>query len=211
MTDFSKIKKMYKITEPNGFTETEIESIRSIFGVLPRVLEDYYKELGNVKNLNQTQDRLNRINDFPQCKHADYLIIYVENQRGCVWGIHRDDLSKSNPPIYHSFNEKEWHLECEKLMEFLEAMAYLQAAFGLNYSSEFFRCVEKEDIDYLRENFTNKNVTFQVHCEGIEFFGNHDDTIIMLFESGEYFAYSSSSKDHFDEMNQVLSLLGEEM
>lgn len=211
LTDFSKIKKMYKITEPNGFTSEEIESIRNIFGALPRILEDYYKELGNVENLNQTQDSLTRINDFPYCKHSDYLIIYVENQRTCVWGIFKDDLSKPNPPVYHSFNEQEWHLECEKLMDFLEAMAYLQAIFGLDYSPKLFRSVEKEDVDYLHENFANKNVSFRVHCEGVEFFGNHDDTIIMLFESGGYFTYSSSSKDHFDEMDRVLSLLGEEM
>jgi hypothetical protein len=58
MTDFSTIKKLFKITELNGFTESEMQVVKDIFGQLPEVLLDYYIELGKIESLNHTQDSL---------------------------------------------------------------------------------------------------------------------------------------------------------
>ena len=123
MTDFSIIKKLFGISEPNGFAENEINVVRDIFGDLPKVLTDYYTELGKIQNLNHTQDLLIVPERFQYFRHNDYLIFYYENQRSCVWGIHKDDLSKANPPVYMSFDEKEWNLETETLTDFFTAMA----------------------------------------------------------------------------------------
>lgn len=210
MTDFSKIKKLFGITEPNGFAENEIQVIRDIFGDLPEVFVDYYTELGKIENLNQTQDLLIVPERFQYFKHNDYLIFYYENQRACVWGIHKDDLSKTNPPVYMSYDEKEWNLETETLTDFFTAMAFLQAGFALEFPGNTFYEIEPKDLDFIIKNYSDKGVSFKQWLEGIQFYGNHDDEVIIIMGGNQIF-YSSGTEEHFLEMDKVLSKLGSEL
>ncbi|SFD26931.1 hypothetical protein [Flavobacterium phragmitis] len=210
MTDFSTIKKLFGITEPKGFTENEIQIIKDIFGDLPKVFIDYYAELGKIENLNNTQDSLNKPDQFQYFKHNDYLIFYCENQRVCVWGIHKEDLSKPNPPVYMSYDEKEWKKETETLTDFFTAMAYLQAGFALEYTAECFYEIEDKDLKFIVEKYKNKGVSFTQWAEGISFYGNHDDEVIIVMSNEQLF-YSSASEEHFEELDKVLSKLGAEL
>lgn len=210
MTDFSTIKKLFHITESIGFTNDEIQVVKDIFGDLPAVFVDYYTELGKIENLNQTQDLLIVPERFQYFKHNDYLIFYYENQRACVWGIHKDDLSKDNPPVYMSFDEKEWNLETETLTDFFTAMAYLQAGFGLDFYSECFYEMDDKALKFIDENFKNKGVAFKQWADGINFYGNHEDDVIIVMSNNQIF-YSSNTENHFLEMDKVLSKLGSEL
>lgn len=209
MTDFSKIKKLFGITEPNGFAENEIQIIRDIFGDLPAVFVDYYTELGKIENLNQTQDLLIVPERFQYFKHNDYLIFYYENQRACVWGIHKDDLSKTNPPVYMSYDEKEWNLETETLTDFFTAMAFLQAGFALGFTSDCFYEIDDNALKVIAKNYRNKGVAFKQWNEGIDFYGNYDDDVIIIMSNNQLF-YSSNTEEHFLEMDKILSKLGTE-
>lgn len=123
MTDFSTIKKLFHITEPNGFSVDEIQMVKNAFGNLPQTFVDYYTELGKIFELNQSQDSLVTLDRLTNYATNEYLIFYTENQHVCVWGINKDDLSKPNPPVYMSYDEKEWNLETETLTNFFTAMA----------------------------------------------------------------------------------------
>lgn len=209
MTDFTMIKKLFHITKRNGFSHDEIQTIKNNFGELPQVFIDYYLELGKDERLNHTQDSLIKPEQFQYFKHSEYLIFYCENQRACVWGIHRNDLSRSNPPVYMSYDEKVWKMEFETLTDFFQAMAYLQTVFALEYGCESFYSIEQTDLDFIRENFKNKGIFFR-HWIGIEFYGNYDDSIITVMNNDDSFdlIYASSDKEHFDEMDRVLLKLG---
>ena len=206
MTDFSKIKKLYNIDAPYGFSKEEIDTIKDIFCSFPQVLYDYYAELGKY-DFNQNQDSLNVPEDFPYFKNNDYLIFYCENQRSSVWGIRKEDLIKPNPPVYMSYDEKEWNIECESLSDFLYAMACLQAIFVLEYSSNCFYEIEKHELEFIRTNYADKGVSLKQWVTGAEFYGNYDDSVIVIM-AGEQMTYSSGSKEHFEEMDKVLSKLG---
>ena len=208
LVDFSAIKKMYNINNSNGFSDDEINSIKSIFGDLPKVFVDYYSELGKIKRLNHTQDSLITPDKFKYNKNDDYLIFYTENQRVCVWAIHKNDLTKPNPPVYMSEDEKEWRLEADTLSEFFTAMAYLQAVFALDYGAETYYEIEENDLIYIRNHYVNKGVSFRQWTTGIEFYGNYDDSIIIVMGNGHELLWSSDNKTHFDEMNADLSKLG---
>lgn len=210
MTDFSVIKKLFHITESNGFTNDEIQVVKDIFGDLPAVFVDYYTELGKIQNLNQTQDLLIVPERFQYFKHNDYLIFYYENQRTCVWGIHKEDLSKRNPPVYMSYDEKEWNLETETLTDFFTAMAFLQAGFALEFPSNTFYEIEANDLDFIIKNYSDRGVSFKQWLEGIQFYGNHDDEVIIITGGNQMF-YSSNTENHFLEMDKVLSKLGSEL
>lgn len=210
MTNFSIIKKLYGITETNGFAENEIQVIQDIFGNLPKVFIDYYAELGKIENLNHTQDLLIVPERFQYYKQDDYLIFYSENQRACVWGIHKDDLSNPNPPVYMSYDEQEWNLETETLTDFFTAMAFLQAGFALQFPSNVFYEVEQHELDFISQNFSNKGVSFTQWLEGIKFYGNHDDDVIIVMSNNQVF-YAANSEKHFLELDDVLSKLGKEL
>lgn len=210
MTDFSIIKKLYGIAEPNGFTENDLEIVKEVFGDLPKVFIDYYTQLGKIESLNHTQDLLIIPERFQYYKHDDYLIFYSENQKVCVWGIHKEDLSNPNPPVYMSYDEKEWNLETDTLTEFFTAMAFLQAGFALDFPSNTFYEVEQHELDFISQNFSNKGVSFRQWLDGIKFYGNHDDDVIIVMSNNQVF-YAANSKKHFTELNEVISKLGEEL
>ncbi|MNS94249.1 hypothetical protein D3C72_1284610 [compost metagenome] len=147
---------------------------------------------------------------FQYFRHNDYLIFYYENQRSCVWGIHKDDLSKANPPVYMSFDEKEWNLETETLTDFFTAMAFLQAGFALEFPGNTFYEIEPKDLDFIIKNYSNKGVSFKQWLEGIQFYGNHADDVIVIMGGNQMF-YASNSQEHFIEIDEVLSQLGKEL
>lgn len=209
MTDFSVLKKLFHITEPNGFTDDELQVVKNIFGELPQVFVDYYKELGRIQNLNHTQDLLIIPERFQYYKNDDYLIFYSENQKVCVWGIHKDDLSNPNPPVYMSYDEKEWNPETETLTDFFTAMAFLQAGFALEFTCDTFYELEPHELDFIFQNFRNKEVSLRQWVEGVKFYGNHDDDVIIIMSDNQMY-YSSNTEEHFLEMDKVLSKLGTE-
>ncbi len=209
MTDFSTIKKLFHITESNGFSNDEMQIVKNAFGNLPEVFVDYYTELGKIFKLNQSQDSLVTADRLINYATDEYLIFYTENQRACVWGIHKDDLSKPNPPVYMSYDEKEWNLETETLSDFFTAMAFLQAGFALDFTSEGFYELESFELDFISQNFANKGVSFIQWLEGIKFYGNYDDDVIVVMSHNQMF-YASNTESHFLEMDKVLSKLGVE-
>lgn len=209
MTDFSTIKKLFHINESNGFTNNEIQVVKDIFGQLPEVFIDYYAELGKIQNLNNTQDLLIVPERFQYYKHDGYLIFYLENQKSCVWGIHKDNLSKSNPPVYMSYDEKDWNLETETLTDFFAAMAYLQAGFALDFTCDTFYEIEPNELDFITQNFSNKGVSLKQWVDGIKFYGNESDDVIIIINDNQMH-YSSNTEQHFLEMDKVLSKVGSE-
>lgn len=212
MTDFSTIKKLFHITEPNGFSNDEVQIVKNAFGNLPEVFVDYYTELGKIFKLNQSQDSLVTADRLINYATDKYVIFYTENQRACVWGIHKDDLSKPNPPVYMSYDEEEWNLETETLSDFFTAMAFLQAGFALDFTSEGFYELDDKEINFIIDNFKNKGYSLTQWLCGINFYGNYDDDVIVVESTNtNQIFYSANSKEHFDEMDKVLSKLGTEL
>ena len=210
MTNFSTIKKLYHITESNGFADSEMEVVKNIFGTLPQVFVDYYAELGKIQNLNHTQDLLIVPERFQYYKHNDYLIFYSENQKACVWGIHKEDLSKSDPPVYMSEDEKDWNLETETLSDFFTAMAFLQAGFALKFPGNTFYELEEDELNFVRANFRNKGFSFKQWLGGINFYGNYDDDVVIV-QAGNQLFYAADTKEHFVALDKALSGLGTEL
>lgn len=211
MTDFTIIKRLFNITEQCGYEISELEVIKNIFGNLPEVFIDYYTELGKDDRLNATQDYLVHPEKFKYLKNNEYLIFYCENQCVCVWGIHKDDLNKKNPPVYISYDQNTWEKESDTLTDFLLAFAHLQAVFALEYGTEEFRTISNQDVELINNNFKRKPLELQGWL-GIRFFGDYDDSVIAVMNNGDKFdlIYSSGDKGHFEEMDKVLSDIGTE-
>ena len=207
MTDFSKIKNLLGLNSPNGFSKNEIASILDSFGAFPEVLIDYYKELGNC-DFNSWQDFLTKPNknyysimdtrtiNFLADK---YVVICQENQDVSFAGIKKDDLSQENPPVYFSFDEEHWEIGCDNLFNYIHGFVYYNAVCYLDYNGYFD--INDNGIKFIRTNFKNKNVLFKnwVVDGNCEFYGDYDDTIMMLTAETSLY-YASNNKEHFIEM-----------
>lgn len=209
MTVFNQINQLFDITENNGFSEKEISIFKNICENIPKVLFDYYLQLGKIKELNQTQDRLLEPEKLRLSGNDDFLIFYVENQWACVWGIDKNDLSMDNPPVYMSYEEQEWNKETNCLTDFFNAMSNLQAVFALPFSTEEFVSVNNEELEALKSNFKKRGFSFSQWI-GIDFYGNYENDVIAVQKNDGYYdlMYASNNEHQFIEMHKLLSETG---
>lgn len=209
MTPFEEIKTLFDIKEDNGFGTKEIALHQAVCEHIPQVLYDYYAWLGKIHPLNHTQDHLLTPDKLKMSKNKDHLIFYVENQYACVWGIRKEDLTANNPPVYMSFDENHWQKETQNLMDFLSAMAHLQAVFALEFNAEDFLWFHhsEQDLMALRSHFKKKPFYFSKWCVGIEFYGNDDTEVIAVFNE-EYFTYACQNQERLLEIEEFLNAIG---
>ncbi len=202
MTDFSKIKNLFNITKKEGFNEESVKGAEIRFNGLPKVLIDYYIELGKVFNLNNSQDRLlppDKINDL-----GEYIEFYVENQYVCRWCIAKKDLKMENPPVYITEDGESFDEESNSLSDFLCTMAYLQGIWGLDYGCEEILDIEKDDVDLIRNKYKKKDIPSLKKWMNVEFYGNHDDEVIALINNDYYYnlCYAANDEEHFENMDE---------
>ena len=100
-------------------------------------------------------------------------------------------------------DEENWTLGCDNLYDYLHGFAYGNAIGWLDYSGYFE--MNDNGVEFIRNNFKNKNIKLNKWLsDGVdEFYGDYDDTIILLAlekESGSHLHYASNNETHFKEM-----------
>lgn len=209
MNTFSAIKQLFDITADNGFQEKEILEYKNFCENIPQILIEFYTQLGKVEKLNQTQDQLLEPKKLKWSTNKDYLIFYIENQYVCVWGISKNDLNSENPPVYVSYDEVSWQIETKNLLDFLNAMANLQAVFSLEFSSEEFVYINKDELKIIENNFKKRDFYFSEWI-GISFYGNFGNDVIAVMKNNQNYdmIYASNNKNQFETMHKILDKLG---
>jgi len=204
MTDFAAIRNLFHITESCGFDVKELQSWISRYGSIPEVLKDYYLELGAHPQLNGSQDFLIQPKDFHKYVHDDYLIFYTENQGACVWGIRREDVAAPNPPVYENYGEEEWYQTSKSLMEFLLAMAHLQAAVSMEFSNEEYWQIDEQVVEGIKMMFPSKKADSGLYT-GVQFFGQAGEVIVVMNNrEGYLLMFSAEDEKQFDALHASL-------
>jgi hypothetical protein len=212
MADFIKIKRLLCLNSQNGFNDSEIHKMLDSIGTLPKILFDFYKKYGKY-DFNNWQDRLTTpkywqddikkpeyITDVLNYYTTDeYLLICIENQGCCFAGIKKDDLYRENPPVYFSFDTKNWEIGCDNLFDYIHGFVYYNVVCYLGFNGYFD--LSDEGYHFIRTNFKSKNIKLinwpANSC--CEFYGDYDDTIMMIVGGGCFF-YASKNEKHFIEM-----------
>ncbi len=204
MTDFTLIKRLFNITQDNGFSPDEISKHQSICPTIPKVLFNFYTQLGKENDLNHTQDHLLNPDELYISKCGGYLIFYVENQEVCFWGIPLSQLTHADPAVYISTDEQTWALDHQRLSEFLHSMAFLQGAFGLPFSCEEFIDIDDTMLSFIQTNFRQKPYEFPQW--NVSFYGNSDDDVIAIFKDNNSHSmiYASNNQQGFDVLDNAL-------
>lgn len=208
MNEFDEIKRLFGINYIDGFSLEEIRQHEKLCSTIPKVLHEYYFLFGRIKELNHSQDNLIAPNKLRFSSDGDYLVFYVENQYACVWAIRREDLKLDNPAVFTSINEIEWRREFDTLLDFLNAMANLQAVFSLPFNCNNYQLIDEKVFHFIKHSFKKKDYQF-VHWIGIEFYGNSDNDVIAVMKNGIHFdlLYASGDKSQFEKINSTLSAL----
>lgn len=206
MTDFNKIYKLFNTNNQCGYAEDELGFWKRKYGCIPKVLKDYYLQLGRHEDLNTAQDFLIPPSQFEEYKDDNYLIFYSENQGGIIWGIKKQDLCTDNPPVYENYGQDEWTLTTDSVYKFLLSMAHLQAVLSLEYSNEEYVDITPEQATKIADRFTSKNVDSDLYT-GVKFYGNYEDTVIVIMNNHEAFIlmYASSDEEHFNETDDIIN------
>lgn len=213
VTDFSAIRQLYHISDNHGFSDDEILAYKGVCQNLPKVLLDYYQQLGKCE-FNQCQDNLLAPDELRLSQNGEFLIFYQENQLACVWAIAVSDLAKDNPPVYIShderFDSEQWQIETATLSEFLNTMAHLQSIFALPYYCEDFYALSEDELAFIQANFAKKPFKFN-HWTNAEFYGNQADEVIYMNQNkGEaLMTYACFGESRFDKLDQILGNFGE--
>jgi hypothetical protein len=212
---FKEIAGLFGIKEQIGVAESSITEAEKKIGPMPSVLRSYYRELGAHEALNRTQDRL--LGPEELLETDGHILFYTENQDVCEWGVAKSDWQKPDPPVYRSYDRKEWVLEAERLSDFLVAMAHWQAIFAYEYSSYEYSSIgeypilSQESAEKIRAAFNSKNLTGFRYWDA-EFFGWRE-AILVLLKDGESceLLYSAPEEACFAALDEkIRSLLKED-
>lgn len=177
---FEKIRELYDIFDNSfGLSEHEILDCEIRLSItLPSILKEYYLQLGNNSQLNQTQYFLLLPNKIYFDK-GDHLIFYSENQGNAIWGIKREELNFENPQVYITYDNDNWTSE-GKLLDFLNAMAYLQSIFAFQFNANAMG-ISKDIENIVRDNW--EKIALKIELWGVEFFQNTMGEVIALINS----------------------------
>ena len=185
MDIFQTIKTLYNLTKNYGYSENDIiqeENKQKI--KIPKILREYYLKLGKNKKINETHNRLLKLNKETGFSDDGYYVFYEENQAVVYWGINKNDLEKDNPKVYGNYDAtnltEEWFVDSETLEGFLLTMAYWNGVLGglkytANYSND--NGIENDIVKNIENNWNEiKGIT----NEQLRFFTNSDIEIIVV-------------------------------
>jgi hypothetical protein len=206
MERFEEIRKLYDVWDDSFGIAEEIISRRERYlgKKLPEILRQYYLQLGNNKQINQSQDNLVLPTEL-EIYEDGFAVFYYENQ--VVWqaGIKSSDFAQDNPSVYLCYDQENWEFEIGNLFNFLTAEAFLQALFALPFNANACDVGIEKEV-FVRQNW--KASKFKSYLWGTEFFQNDSDEILALMKNkdqSDVFIATNDEK-HFVDMNEKLEI-----
>lgn len=212
-----KIKPLYGIDELQGYTDADIALLRDRFGVLPQVLEEYYRAAGRTKAFHDVQDIWILPEDYglgESLRQTQYLILLDENQSVCCCGIRREDLCLPDPPVYSTDDGENWVLCASATSAFLAAALAYEAVFYFEYAPEEFYQLNQKDVELVRSKLTKFpcEMTNWIGGMKITLYQSEADNMAAVMECGEddfQMLYGAAREESYDRLHLILKGIGE--
>ncbi len=212
-------RPLYAVEDLQGYTEADIKVLKGIFGVLPLVLEEYYRIAGRTKEFHQVQDIWILPEHFQTSdwlRQSEYLILLNENQGVCRAGIHKADLCLPNPPVYYTEDDKNWNLCASTTSEFLSAALAYEAVFHFAYSPKEFYWITEAEMDFIKLNLTKLPFELEKWIGDMKvlLFQNEADNMVAVMDCGDgnsNILYGGATEASYDKLRKALEEIGEPM
>lgn len=203
--DFTEIRNLYHIEGNIGYSSETIEKAVKKFGMLPRVLKEYYHQLGKHPGLNQAQYKLCAPGKMERLIYGDFLCFYKSKSEPLFWYIDLEKPDSDNPPVFRRYLNGSAVCDVpdsETLEEFLYVMAYQQALFSLPYHG-VVRYATLKHMDAVPRNFRLKPYNL---LKWPQFYGNNSDEVISVHKENNWghVYYACSTEERLTEINAVI-------
>lgn len=213
------IKSLYGIDCLQGCDIEEMNDMKSLFGELPKVLEEYYLKAAKTEEFHCVQDIWMLPEHFMKwewLQNSEYLILLNENQGVCRAGIRREDLVLPDPPVYNSHDDKNWKLCAPSTSEFLAAALAYESVYAMEYTPEdLYYELTEEEKELLDSKLTKYSFTMQNWINDIEiaFYSNAKDNLVALMgcEGDWQMLYGAVSEASYDKLLSVVEDMGDPM
>ena len=172
------------IRAADGVTGDELAASEQRNGVtMPQALREWYQMAGTRRELTSGQNEFRTPNTFGTRVDGEYVVLYVENQDVCRWGIRRQDLVLEDPPVFLSDDVQDvWILETTTLSEFIFQVVVFEASIGTGtYGWHGLAEVTLDDemIELLQQRFDQLHLSSWHWPAGNSIFCVTDQTIIF--------------------------------
>lgn len=216
---FDRLKQIYSVEEFCGYTDEDIDYIKSLFGNIPKVLEEYYRKVGRTEAFYYVQDTWLLPEHFKKWKwtqKSDHMILLNENQGVCRAGIKREDLTLDNPPVYVTNDDKNWVLCADTVSEFLSAALAYEAVFAFEFCSDDIYELTGEEFSLIESRL--KKYPFELKNwidVNIKLYYNDNDNLLAVLDGNDddYFQmfYGASSQQGYEKLFDLIGDIGDEM
>lgn len=210
------IKPLYGVEVLQGYTEEEITQLKEMFGTLPQILEDYYRTAGRTDAFHHVQDTWILPENFQKwewLRKSGCLVLLNENQGVCQAGIHREDLSLPDPPVYTTEDGVNWILSAPVLSEFLPAALAYESIFAFGYCSEEFYWLTEEEMERIEAGLIRFPFQFTnwLGEMNIILYSNAPDNMVAVLDcNGDLqMFYGAASETSYAKLRTVLGDMGE--
>lgn len=203
--DFTEIRNLYHIEGNIGYSSETIEKAVKKFGMLPRVLKEYYQQLGKHSGLNQAHYKLCAPGKMELLIYGDFLCFYKSKNEPLSWYIDLEKPYSDNPSVFRRYLDGSAVrdvLDSETLEGFLYVMAYWQALFSLPYHG-VVRYATMKQIDAIRTNFCLKPYDL---LKWPQFYGNNSDEVIGVQKENTWAQvyYACNTEKQLTEISAVI-------
>ena len=209
-------RDLYGVDQPQGCTDGEIAAVKEIFGVIPAVVEDFWRTFGRTPQLNYVQDTWILPEHYFKWTwpgESEYLILLNENQGVCRAGIRREDLSLPDPPVYtQTENDAPWLLSAPTTSEFLEAALLYEGVWQMEYVPEEFYWLTDEELAQVQTKLTKHPAVLKNWMEmEITCYSNRPDNLLAVMDMGDQYQtlFGAVTEESYVELMDVMEGLGE--
>ena len=204
--DFLEIRKLYHIDGNVGYSKGTISKAVEKFGKLPKVLTEYYHQLGKHPGLSHADYYLCAPGKLNFLIYGDYLCFYKSTGEPLYWYIDMEKSESDDPPVYRCYLNGDSvcdELDSETLEKFLYVMAYWQALFCLPYNSRgSFTCTFQQ-IERIEKGFQLKPYNLS---KWPMFYGNSSDEVISVHREkcSAQVLYACTSEEQLKEIKSII-------
>lgn len=216
---FDRLKQIYLVEEFCGYTDEDIDYIKSLFGDIPKALEEYYRKAGRTEAFQRVQDTWLLPEHFKKWKwtqKSDHMILLNENQGVCRAGIKREDLILDNPPVYATSDDENWVLCADTVSEFLSAALAYEAVFAFEFCSDDIYELTGEEFSLIESRLEKYPFEMKNWIDvNIRLYYNDSDNLLAILDGNDdgYFQmfYGASSQQGYEKLFDSIGDIGDEM
>ncbi|MBD5549713.1 MAG: hypothetical protein HDQ96_00825 [Lachnospiraceae bacterium] len=209
------IRQLYAVEELQGYTEKEIALVKKYFDPLPKAVEEFWKRAARTEAIHKGQDYWIRPEDFEKwgwLRDSDYLILLNENQGCCRAGIRRRDLTKADPPVYVTADDRKWTLCAGTFSGFLQAALAYEAVFTFPFQEEdFIYWLTEEELETIETGLEKQPFGLHGWIEmDMRFYSNASGNMVVVMDCGDLeMIYGAAGEEGYRKLMEVMEGIGE--